>query len=316
MEIKLEDIKTLEDLKNAKNKVYGPNSEIANLKSNIKSASIEQRRDIGKRISELNSYYEQFFQQAAIQVEENRINNLMENDRIDLFEPVNSIGSIHPLKLIENRLRTWFLNNKYYESKYSEIESDLYNFERLNISKDHPAREMQDSLYINEDTLLRTHNTGMSARELEKNKNKSFYSFAIGKVYRNDEDDATHSHQFTQLDFIGVGKISFSKLIETLKDLLTYVLEAKVEIRLRPSYFPFTEPSVEVDVWYNNRWIEILGAGMVHPEVMRAAGYTNDMNGFAAGLGIERIAMIKYNIKDIREFYINDLRFLNQFKNK
>ncbi|MDJ1645942.1 phenylalanine--tRNA ligase subunit alpha [Mycoplasma phocimorsus] len=316
MEIKLENIKTLEDLKNAKNKVYGPGSEIANLKNSIKSVSIEERKIIGKKLSELNAYYEHLFQQAAINVEENRINELMENDKIDMFEPVNLIGSIHPLKLIENRLRTWFLNHNYYESKYSEIESDLYNFERLNITKDHPARDMQDSLYIDEETLLRTHNTGMSARELEINKNKSFYSYAIGKVYRNDEDDATHSHQFTQLDFVGVGEISFSQLIETLKDLLTYVLETNIEIRLRPSYFPFTEPSVEVDVWYNNCWIEILGAGMVHPEVMKAAGYTNNMNGFAAGLGIERIAMIKYNIKDIREFYINDLRFLNQFKNK
>ncbi len=316
MEIKLENIKTLEDLKNAKNKVYGPGSEISNLKMSIKTVSIEERKIIGKKLSELNSYYEQLFQEAAIRVEENRINELMDNDKIDMFEPVNSIGSIHPLKLIENRLRTWFLNHNYYESKYSEIESDLYNFERLNISKDHPARDMQDSLYIDEETLLRTHNTGMSARELEINKNKSFYSYAIGKVYRNDEDDATHSHQFTQLDFVGVGEISFSQLIETLKDLLTYVLESNVEIRLRPSYFPFTEPSVEVDVWYNNRWIEILGAGMVHPQVMKDAGYTNNMNGFAAGLGIERIAMIKYNIKDIREFYTNDLRFLNQFKSK
>ena len=124
----------------------------------------------------------------------------------------------------------------------------------------------------------------------------------------------THSHQFTQLDLISVGKHSFGTLMYTLRNMLSYVLEENVKIRLRPSYFPFTEPSVEVDVFYKNKWIEVLGAGIVHNNVLRAAGYTNKMNAIAAGIGIERIAMIKYQIDDIREFYVNDLRFLKQFR--
>ncbi|UUD36739.1 phenylalanyl-tRNA synthetase subunit alpha [Mycoplasmopsis californica] len=315
MELDLNKINNLEDLKNAKNKAYGEGSELWKLQQKIKTASNEDKKQIGKELAQLKNKLDTFFEQAAVHVENLRIKAIMDADKTDLFEPVNSQGTLHPITLVINRLKTWFLQNNYYEANYGEIETDHYNFEQLNIAKDHPARDMQDSLYIDENNLLRTHNTGVSARELEKNKNKSFYNFTIGKVYRNDEDDATHSHQFTQLDFVGVGKISFPDLIQTLSDLLSYVLEQDVKIRLRPSYFPFTEPSVEVDVFYNNRWIEVLGAGMVHPEVMKKAGYTNDMNGFAAGIGIERLTMIKYNITDIREFYSNDLSFLNQFKN-
>lgn len=313
MELNIEDIKTLEDLKQAKNKMMGPSSELAKLQNEIRTAAPDKKKEIGQLMSQKKAQLEEFFNKAQKHVEDLRIQKIMNDDKTDMFEPVKFSGSLHPLTLIKERLRTWFLQNNFYESNYGEIESDHYNFEQLNIAKDHPARDMQDSLYIDDNYLLRTHNTGVSARELEKNANKSFYNFTIGKVYRNDEDDNTHSHQFTQLDFVGVGKISFPDLIQTLKSLLTYVLEQEVEIRLRPSYFPFTEPSVEVDVFYNNRWIEILGAGMIHPQVMKNAGYTNGMNGFAAGLGIERIAMIKYNVEDIREFYLNDLRFLNQF---
>ncbi|WP_027334415.1 phenylalanine--tRNA ligase subunit alpha [Mycoplasma elephantis] len=315
MELDLSNIKNLEDLKNAKNKAYGENSELWNLQQKIKNANNDEKKKYGKELGILKRKLDDFFEKAAIYVEELRVKNIMENDVVDMFEPINNQGSLHPITLVINRLKTWFLQNNYYEANYGEIESDHYNFEQLNIAKNHPARDMHDSLYIDENNLLRTHNTGVSARELEKNKNKSFYNFTIGKVYRKDEDDATHSHQFTQLDFVGVGKISFPDLIQTLTDLLSYVLEQEVKIRLRPSYFPFTEPSVEVDVYYNNKWVEILGAGMIHPNVMEKAGYTNDMNGFAAGIGIERLTMIKYNITDIREFYSNDLQFLEQFKN-
>ncbi|WP_334198904.1 phenylalanine--tRNA ligase subunit alpha [Mycoplasma struthionis] len=206
------------------------------------------------------------------------------------------------------------MSNGYFEYHESEMVSDEYNFERLNIPKSHPAREMQDSLYLKENLLLRTHNTGISAMALEKHKNQEFSQFAIGRVYRNDEEDRTHTHQFTQLDLVSVGNHSFATLIYTLKEMLSYVLEEKIEIRLRPSYFPFTEPSVEVDIFFKNRWIEVLGAGMIDENVLRSAGYTNNMNGIAAGIGIERIVMIKYGIDDIRELYTNDQRFLKQFR--
>ncbi|WAM00721.1 phenylalanine--tRNA ligase subunit alpha [Mycoplasmopsis felis] len=313
---KLEDINTLEDLKQAKAQVYGNKGEIFELQNQLKTSPIELKKELGQKINLLKKQYEDFFEQADLRIKEIQINNKINSEFIDISEPVNKQGSIHPITIVEERLKEWFIQRGYYQRQEGEIVSDLYNFEQLNIPKDHPARTMHDSLYIDKNTLLRTHNTGITAKILQENPNKEIAVFALGKVYRNDEDDATHSHQFTQLDFVSVGKVSFPNLIWTLKSLLSYVLEEEVEIRLRPSYFPFTEPSVEVDVFYKNKWIEILGAGMLHPNVLKLAGYTNDYNGFAAGLGIERITMIKYGFTDIRDLYKNDLRILEQFNNE
>ncbi|MBU4689946.1 phenylalanine--tRNA ligase subunit alpha [Mycoplasma zalophidermidis] len=314
MKINIEEINTFEELKIAKNKIYGKEGELAQLQIKLKTAPNDKKREIGQQINKIKSDYEQLFQEAEKKLEDKRIDNLVNNTFIDVTQPTITPGSLHPITIIENRMRDWFIQNGYFESTAGEICSDYYNFEKLNMPSDHPARAMHDSLYLNPTTLLRTHNTGISAAELEKNANKPLNNFAIGKVYRNDEDDATHSHQFTQLDFVSVGNVSFPNLIWTLKSLLSYVFEEELELRLRPSFFPFTEPSVEVDIFYKNRWIEVLGAGMLHPNVMKLAGYDNKKyNGFAAGVGIERIAMVKYGIKDIREFYTNDLRTLNQF---
>ncbi|RMX36270.1 phenylalanine--tRNA ligase subunit alpha [Mycoplasmopsis fermentans] len=314
-DIKWEEIKTFEDLKLAKSKVYSKDSEIVQLQTKIRTASPEEKKEIGQKIATLRNFYEEKFKEIEFKIEADKIKKIIESQYVDVTKPVDNPGSLHPITIVENRLRDWFIQNGYFESNESEIVSDVYNFQKLNIPEDHPARAMHDSLYLNPTTLLRTHNTGISALELERNANKEMNNFAIGKVYRNDEDDATHSHQFTQLDFVSVGKsVSFNNLIWTLKSLLSYVFEEEVELRLRPSYFPFTEPSVEVDVYYKNGWIEVLGAGMLHPNVMELAGYdSKEFNGFAAGIGVERLTMIKYNIKDVREFYKNDLRTLNQF---
>ncbi len=310
----LKDVKTLEDLKKAKAEFYGPKSELKKLQEQIRIAKPEDKSALGKKITELKEAAETSFLKKANEIELAAITKKINEEWVDVTEPMTQEGSLHPLTIISNRARNWLLQNGYFETTGSEQENDEYNFERLNIPKDHPARDMQDSLYIDSENLMRTHNTGFTARTLEKNANKAFSEFAIGKVYRNDEDDQTHSHQFMQIDFASVGEVSFPNLIWTLKSLISYVLEEDVELRLRPSYFPFTEPSVEVDMFYKERWIEVLGAGMLHKNVLKAAGYTNDMNAFAAGIGIERLAMIKYGISDIRDFYTNDLRFLNQFK--
>ncbi|CCP24200.1 phenylalanine--tRNA ligase subunit alpha [Mycoplasmopsis cynos] len=314
--VNLELINTLEDLKKAKAKVYGKEGEIAKLQNELKLASSEQKKHLGQKITELKNKYQDFFIKAEERIYEIQINNRVNNEYIDVSLPTLKPSSLNPISIIEQRLKDWFIQHGYYQQDASEIVSDLYNFEKLNIPKDHPARAMHDSLYLNTTTLLRTHNTGISALVLEQNKNKELGTFAVGKVYRNDEDDATHSHQFTQLDFVTVGKVSFPNLIWTLKSMLSYVLEEEINLRLRPSYFPFTEPSVEVDIFYQNRWIEVLGAGMLHPKVLELAGYTNDMNGFAAGLGIERLTMIKYGFSDIRDLYKNDLRIMEQFNNE
>ncbi|VEU75458.1 phenylalanyl-tRNA synthetase subunit alpha [Mycoplasmopsis maculosa] len=313
-EINFDEIKNFEEFKLAKSKAFSKEGKLFELQNKIRTASIEEKKIIGAEITELKSFYEEMFAKVEKRLEQEKINKLIENEFIDVTKPLGQLGSLHPITIIEQRLREWFIQNGYFESVGGEIVDDEYNFERLNIPKSHPARAMHDSLYINPTTLLRTHNTGITALELEKNANKNMNNFAIGKVYRNDEDDATHSHQFTQLDFVSVGKVSFPNLIWTLKSLLSYVFEEELELRLRPSYFPFTEPSVEVDIYYKDRWIEVLGAGMLHPNVMKMAGYDiKKFNGFAAGLGIERLTMIKYGIKDIRELYRNDLRTLSQF---
>ncbi|UVD81499.1 phenylalanine--tRNA ligase subunit alpha [Mycoplasma iguanae] len=310
----LNKINNLEDLKKIKNQFYAKDSEYGQLQEKLKTSSPEQKAQLGKALKELKAAGEAFFQLAAQKIENLTIEAKIANEKIDVEYNSFNQGSLHPLTLIVNRFRQWFLQNGYIEVEASEIETDEYNFERLNIPQNHPARDMQDSLYLKDKTLLRTHNTGVTARILEKYANRSFSQFTFGKVYRNDEDDQTHSHQFTQIDFVSVGYVNFPNLIWTLKSLLSFVLEDELDIILRPSFFPFTEPSLEVDIVYKDKTIELLGSGMLHHSVLKMAGYTNDMNGFAAGIGIERIAMIKYQILDIREFYKNDLRFLNQFK--
>ena len=208
-----------------------------------------------------------------------------------------------------------------------EVECDLYNFEMLNLPKGHPAREMQDSYYITENMLLRTQTSPVQIRTLLAAKGEPVKIICPGKVYRRDNDDATHSHQFMQCEGLVVGpNVTMSDLKGTLQTIFRKLFGEDVKVRFRPSFFPFTEPSVEVDfscfkchgegcpLCKQNGWIEVLGAGMVHPNVLKMAGYDPEkMQGFAFGIGIERIAMLKYGIDDIRNFYNDDVRFLKQF---
>lgn len=314
LEKEIKGIKTIEDLKNVKNKIYGKDGLIFSLQTKLKNAKSEDKSKIGIEITKIKDVASKLIDMKLIELAEKEIEKKIAGDKNDIFSHVEDNIFIHPLTLVSNRFRQWFLQNSYFENRGSEIESDEYNFEKLNIPKNHPSRDMQDTLYIDKENLLRTHNTGLTARVLEANKNKSFSSFTIGKVYRNDEDDQTHSHQFSQVDLVSVGHLNIENLIWTLKSLLSYVFEEDIEIRMRPSFFPFTEPSIEVDVLFKNKWIEILGAGMLNEKILKIAGFTNDLNGFAAGIGVERVAMIKYGINDIREFYRNDMRFLKQFK--
>ena len=211
-----------------------------------------------------------------------------------------------------------------------EVETDYYNFERMNLPKDHPARDMQDTFYITEEILLRTHTSPVQARTLDKHdfSKGPLKMISPGRVFRRDTDDATHSHQFHQIEGLVVGKnISMGDLKGTLEMIIQKMFGAERQIRLRPSYFPFTEPSVEVDVscfkcggkgcnvCKKTGWIEILGAGMVHPQVLEMSGVdSEEYSGFAFGLGQERIAMLRYGINDIRGFYQGDVRFSEQFK--
>ena len=312
----INDVTNFEEFKLAKNKILSEGGPLFELQQTLKAAPADQKSAIGKKIHELKQELDQLFNQKQIEINQKQIQAKIDQDQNDIYAYTEGFFNFHPLYLVTQRMRQWFLTNGYFEAPAIEIESDFYNFEQLNIPKNHPARDMQDSLYLSDSLLLRTHNTGVSARMLEKHANKEFACFTIGKVYRNDEDDQTHSHQFSQLDLIAVGEYNMQTLIWTLQSLLTYVFEEPVKIRMRPSFFPFTEPSMEVDVFYKNQWIEILGAGMINEKVLELAGYKKNHHwrAIAAGIGIERVAMIKYGIKDIREFFKNDLRMLKQFR--
>lgn len=237
-------------------------------------------------------------------------------------------GHPHPITLVMEEIKEIFMGMGFKVEDGPELETDYYNFEALNIPKDHPARDMQDSFYLTEELLLRTHTSPVQARVMEKMVPELPIRVIVpGKVYRRD-DDATHSFMFHQVEGLAVDeKISLSDLKGTLLSFARQMFGSKQKIRLRPSYFPFTEPSAEVDiscvmcdgrgcrVCGSTGWLEILGSGMVHPRVFEMSGYDPEkVTGFAFGMGVERVAMLKYGIDDLRMFYVNDLRMLRQFR--
>lgn len=310
-------VQTFEEFKLAKSQILSANGPVATLQQQLQQASPDRKRHYGQQLQALKQELEALFSAKQQAIKHAQLAAQIAAEPNDIHTYTAAANHFHPLFLVTERLRQWLVQHGYFETIASEIESDFYNFEQLNIPKDHPARAMQDSLYLSDNRLLRTHNTGVSARMLERHANRSFACFTVGKVYRNDPDDPTHSHQFSQLDLIAVGEHNIQTLIWTLQNLLSYVFEEPVQIRMRPSFFPFTEPSMEVDVFYQNRWIEILGAGLVHERVLELAGFDmrqHHWRAIAAGIGIERLAMIKYGIRDIREFFKNDLRMLKQFR--
>ena len=241
-----------------------------------------------------------------------------------------AVGGKNPFHIIKDEMTEIFLGMGFEVKDGPEVESDLYNFELLNIPKDHPARDMQDTFYIDPNTLLRTHTSPVQARTMLEKKGQPIRMICPGKTYRRDDDDATHSHQFAQIEGLVVDKnINIGHLKATLELFAKKMFGESREIRLRSSYFPFTEPSVEVDitcascggkgcpVCKGTGYIEILGGGMVHPNVLKMNGYDPEVySGFAFGIGIERVAMLRYGIDDIRKFYTDDIRFLHQFIKK
>jgi phenylalanyl-tRNA synthetase alpha chain len=273
--------------------------------------------------SELYQYKERLYQE--------KLEKKMESEKIDITLPgvYPSLGVRHLLSQIVEEIEDLFVGLGYQVKEGPEIETDENNFEKLNLPAGHPARDMQDSFYIDAHTLLRTHTSPVQVRTmLEMGGKKPVKIICPGKVYRRDDDDATHSHQFMQIEGLVVDeKTSMSDLKGTLLKMAQAMFGEDRTIRLRPSYFPFTEPSVEVDVscyqcqghgcsmCKQTGYIEILGAGMVHPNVLKMSGYDPEKyQGFAFGIGVERIAMLRHGIEDIRHFYTNDIRFLSQFK--
>lgn len=330
LECNIENIKSLNELNDIKVHYLGKKSKIQEFSNNMKNLSIEEKKECGKLINEFKKYADDLFNDIKSKLEIIELEEKLNKEKIDVTLPATNInvGCIHPITKVINEIEDLFISMGYDVLEGPEVESDLYNFEMLNLPKGHPARDSQDSFYITDDVLLRTQTSPVQVRTMLNNLEKTpIRIICPGKTYRRDNDDATHSHQFHQIEGLVVDKnISMSDLKGTLEIFAKKMFGEKREIRFRPSYFPFTEPSIEVDVscfncgkkgcsiCKNTGWIEILGAGMVHPNVLNACGYDSEKyTGFAFGIGPERIAMLKYGISDIRNFYINDQRFLKEF---
>jgi phenylalanyl-tRNA synthetase alpha chain len=319
-------------LQEVRNTYLAKKSELMGIFALLKDLDGEGKKQVGQLINQARDQLTQALETKQASLQQVAIFNKFKEEVIDITQPSVEAhqGAVNPFYLIEKAISDIFIGMGYQVAEGPEVESDHYNFELLNIPKDHPAREMQDSLYFDDNTLLRTHTSPVQARVMQASKGKPIQVICPGKVYRRDEDDATHSHQFGQVEGLVVTEgINLGHLKQTLQVFAKKMFGEKREIRLRPSFFPFTEPSVEIDVscfecsgkgcslCKQTGWIEILGGGMVHPRVLTLNGYdANRMTGFAFGIGIERVAMLRYGIDDIRRFYQNDLRFVQQFKRK
>jgi len=291
---------------------------------NVSKLEVHERPVAGKNANALKKELEAAFKNKIQKLLDSDENNL---DEIDITLPGRNsdIGSLHPLTCINNEICSIFSRLGFDIVEGPEVELDYYNFEALNIEKNHPARDMQDTFYISDNIVLRTHTSPLQIRTMEKQK-PPVRIIAPGKVYRCDSD-ITHTPMFQQIEGLMVDEsISFGDLKGILTIFVHQIFDEQISIRFRPSFFPFTEPSAEVDilcvicrgkgcrVCSQTGWLEVLGAGMVHPAVFENVNYDTDKyTGFAFGMGIERIAMLKYGIDDIRKFYENDIRFLQQF---
>lgn len=322
-------IKSSKSLMEMKMKFLGKQGEISELMKGMRDVPKEQRPEFGKIVNALRDWANNRFDEIEKNVKAAELKLQYKNETIDVTIPGRSqeIGAYHPNTLIRNELISIFAGMGFEVFEGPEIENDHYNFTALNTPKDHPARDMQDTFYISDDLLLRTQTSAGQIRVME-NKKPPIKILSPGKVYRSD-DDATHSPMFSQMEGLVVDKgITLCDLKGMLDEFAKKVFGEGVKTRLRPSYFPFTEPSVEVDVscfecggkgcrlCKGTGWIEVLGAGMVNRHVLEGCGVDPDTHsGFAFGMGIERIAMLKYGINNMKLLFEGDTRFLKQFKN-
>ena len=323
------DLKSLDEIRV---KYLGKKGELTAILRGMGAVSPEERPILGSLVNKAKEELEALITDKEAHFKAQELEKKLESERIDITLPAEKVrrGSKHPINRIIEELEDLFVSMGYDVVDGPELETDEYCFERLNLPKGHPARDMQDSFYISNEYLLRTQTSAVQARTMMANEEKTpIRVICPGKTYRRD-DDATHSHQFGQIEGLVIDKnISLADLKGTLEVFVKKMLGENSKLRFRPSYFPFTEPSYEVDVscfkcggkgcnlCKQTGWIEILGSGMVHPNVLKMNGYDPEKyTGFAFGTGLDRLAMFKYGITDIRYFYTNDVRFLNQFDRK
>ncbi len=330
-EMSIQLVKNIHELNEAKSKYLGKKGAFQDIMKLMKDLPNEEKPAFGKLTNEAKQKISGYVNEQKQLIEEAIINEKLKSETIDVTLPGKKFeaGNRHLLSQIKEEIEDLFIGMGYEVMEGPEVEIDEYNFEKLNLPKNHPARDMQDTFYITNETLLRTHTSPVQVRTMLDNTEKGPIKIICpGKVYRRDADDATHSHQFMQIEGLVVDELtSMADLKGTLLVAARKLFGDKREIRLRPSYFPFTEPSVEVDVSCHNcngkgcnickgtGWIEVLGAGVINNNVLEASGYdSTKYQGFAFGMGVERMAMLKYGINDIRAFYTNDIRFNKQFK--
>ncbi|MGQ9498007.1 MAG: phenylalanine--tRNA ligase subunit alpha [Desulfotomaculales bacterium] len=317
------------DLEEVRIRFLGKKGKLTQLLRGMGELSPEERPRVGRMANEVKERIERAlaeYKTALVEVEKAA---RLAQETIDITLPGTPVflGYWHPLNVVRREIEDIFLGMGFSIAEGPEVELDYYNFEALNLPKDHPARDMQDTFFIDEEALLRTHTSPVQVRTLEKTAPRVPVKIICpGKVYRRD-DDATHSPMFHQVEGLAVdARITFADLKGVLAEFARRMFGSHTRTRFRPSYFPFTEPSAEVDiscvickgegcrVCSGTGWLEILGAGMVHPRVLEVSGYdSEEVTGFAFGMGIERIAMVKYGIEDLRLFFENDLRFLQAF---
>ncbi len=323
------EVKDAKELNDIRVKYLGKKGELTAVLRGMGALLVEERPIIGSLVNVVRDELESKIAQKEEEYKQEELKRKLETEKIDISLPATKIkrGSKHPLNRIIEEVEDLFVSMGYDVVEGPELETDEYCFERLNLPKGHPARDMQDSFYITTEHLLRTQTSAVQARVMMENEEKTpIRVICPGKVYRRD-DDATHSHQFAQVEGLVIDKnISLADLKGTLEVFMKKMLGENTKLRFRPSYFPFTEPSYEVDVTCfkcqgkgcnlckQTGWIELLGSGMVHPNVLKMNGYDPEQyTGFAFGTGLDRLAMFKYGITDIRLLYQNDVRFLNEF---
>jgi len=332
LERELKETKKRQDFVELKARFLGKKGLVTELTANMKELSVEERKEVGQMANEIRGIVTSKIEEKEQELAALELEEKLEKERIDISLPSKKItrGSRHPFNRIIEDVEDFFVSMGYDVVDGPEVETDENCFQRLNVPLGHPARDAQDTFYIDEEYLLRTQTSSVQARTMQENTEKTpIRMICPGKVYRRD-DDATHSHQFGQVEGLVIDKdISLADLKGTLELFAKKMLGEKTKVRFRPSFFPFTEPSVEVDVscfkcggkgcplCKQTGWIEVLGAGMVHPNVLRMGGYDPEVwTGFAFGTGLDRFAMFRYAIGDIRYLYTNDIRFLEQFDRK
>ncbi|SDW69001.1 phenylalanyl-tRNA synthetase, alpha subunit [Marinococcus luteus] len=326
----IEEAGDTKQLEQVRVKYLGKKGPITEVLRGMGQLSKEERPVVGQKGNEVREAIQERLEKKTKTLADEALKEKLEKETLDVTLPGRKVqrGAKHPLTSVVEEIEDIFIGMGFEVTEGPEVETDYYNFEAMNLPKDHPARDMQDSFYVSSDLLLRTQTSPVQARSMERHHGEGPVKIICpGKVYRRDDDDATHSHQFMQIEGLMVDEnIRMSDLKGVLETFVKKYFGEEREIRLRPSYFPFTEPSAELDVscgicagegcriCKHTGWIEVLGCGMVHPRVLEMSGFDPDVySGFAFGMGVERFSLLKYGIDDIRHFYTNDMRFLKQF---